>query len=368
MRGQQHSAWPSSLQELLLRAALLHGDEARTAWNHWAAMVELDTIDWGSKRLLAATYANLVDLEIEHPFMHDMKEYKQKTWLETQLLFHQTEPAIRALEDAGIPTMLTKGAALVLRHYRDYGLRPMADFDVVVPTEQAGDAMATLEANGFQLMPEHAQLDDLKRLHAATFVTDIGRQLDLHRHVIGGCPDDGPFWNNAVPVVLGDTNTMTLSPTELLLHVCVHGVRANPVPPIRWVVDSAVIIRGGEVNWDRLVRASRKFRFSHRMRAALVYLDRFDVGVPALTIERLSEGDRVGLERREFERITRSRSKSVGTQLAAAWLGFERFVSTERGLRRIVYLPEYLRSMWGIESTWKLPFMAAKKVTRRLVG
>jgi len=50
---------------------------------------------------------------------------------------------------AGIQTILLKGAALILLHYKDPGLRPMVDFDILVPAGKAAAAIKVLTELGW---------------------------------------------------------------------------------------------------------------------------------------------------------------------------------------------------------------------------
>ena len=360
------SCWPDQQQELLLRATVLDGEKALTAWKQWTDEVDFEDLDPGSIRLLPETYTNLVKLGASHEYMARMKGTKRKTWLENQLLFRQAEKALLILEEMGISTMIAKGPALVLCHYKHHARRPMADFDIVVRRDRAEEAIDALGSNGFKLMDERWQGGAIERLHAVTYVNDRGRQFDLHWRVIGGCTDDSPFWDNAVPVSVNKTSTLAPSPTDQLLHVCIHGVRPNDVPPIRWVVDAAVILGTAQIDWDRLAKVATVRRFGYRMRAAFNYLRRFDIHEPADATEKLWRRELFGLEKLEFDRITRVRRKSVRTQYAYVWLGYNRFAGSETGLSRIRKLPDYLKLMWNVKSSWLLPGVAVGKTMRRL--
>jgi len=57
--------------------------------------------------------------------------------------------------------MVTKGPALVLRHYLDYGRRPMADFDIVIKKEGVEEAVKALHENGFRLKDQRPALPRL---------------------------------------------------------------------------------------------------------------------------------------------------------------------------------------------------------------
>jgi len=66
-------------------------------------------------------------LGVKDPLMVKLKEFYQLTWCENQILFHNMAGLLDRLHNAGIQTMILKGAALLLLYYKDYGLRPMLD-------------------------------------------------------------------------------------------------------------------------------------------------------------------------------------------------------------------------------------------------
>jgi hypothetical protein len=168
-------------------------------------------------------------------------------------------------------------------------------------------------------------------------------------------------------VFINETKTLAPAATDLLLHICVHGLRPNPVPPLRWVVDANIIFKEATVDWDRLVRMAERLRFSYRMREALRYLTRFDFDIPDEIFDRLSTGDPFGYQRLEFARMTRLRKKSIVTELATNWLAFRRYADTDEGRPQPTRLPYFLRHRWNIEETWKLPVVAVQKTLARLI-
>lgn len=356
------TCWPDRLQEILLRATILRGEEAVSAWEAWAAETDIDTVDEGSARLLPETYTNLKSFGVDHESFGVIRGIKRRTWLQNQLLFHQATAAIEILHDRGIETMVTKGPALVLRHYHDLGRRPMADFDIVVHKEDGKRAVEALVENGYRLTET---AENLQLVHAASYVNETGRQFDLHWQVLPGCTDSRPFWDLATPVSLDETNTLAPSSTDLLFHVCIHGLRLNQVAPLRWVVDATMIIRSADIDWDRLVDLSKRYWLGYRMREALRYLRQFDVEVPEIVLASLSKGSVFGLQKSEFELITGRRPKSRSTQIAVLWLGFKRYAGREPGLD-LSKLPDYLKRAWGIKNFWSLPWAVIRKSARRL--
>ena len=78
------NCWPTENQELLLRACLMNGHEALTAWQQWRVVFESEAIDEGSRRLLPLLYRNLKNQKITDPFISMLKEEYFHTWSENQ--------------------------------------------------------------------------------------------------------------------------------------------------------------------------------------------------------------------------------------------------------------------------------------------
>lgn len=236
---------PTPDQELLLHACLLKGAAAVRAFDLWRARTDIDRLDHGSYRLLPLLYANLRDLGSKDPLTEKLKGVYRRTWYTNQLLFHRAAALIQALEEAGLETLLFKGGALIPLHYKDLGLRPMGDFDVLVPTERATEAATVLQRNGWR----PRLLFETQRLSrdCAGFVSGSGQEVDLHWHLLEECCYEGadqPFWDNAVPLSLNGIPTRALGAADHLFYVCVHGSRWKDVPPVRWVPDALAILGG----------------------------------------------------------------------------------------------------------------------------
>src|SRR5947209_4246668 len=96
------NCWPTKVQELLLRACLLSGDEAVTAWRHWQAAVDTNSIDQGSQRMLSLLYKNLQDQGVPTSSLVGEKERYFQVWSENKFSFHCSASLIGELNRAGI--------------------------------------------------------------------------------------------------------------------------------------------------------------------------------------------------------------------------------------------------------------------------
>ena len=222
MNQEQGYFWPTPEQELLLKAALLRGKEAITAWKDWGAVIQFDLLDNGSQRLLPLLYKNLVDHGIQHPAIHVYKGFYRMTWYKNRLLCRRITGVLSLLKNHGIQSMLLKGAALALLYYKDWALRPMNDFDLLVPEEDALKAVDLLCRSGWAPASALPGKSDLQTIHACTLIDTAGIELDLHwriMHETGLTEVDDSFRSSASQIDFIGVKTCTLSHTDQLFHV-----------------------------------------------------------------------------------------------------------------------------------------------------
>ena len=94
------------------------------------------------------------------------------------------------------------------------------------------------------------------------------------------------------------------------------GSGTTSCPPLRWIADAHVVITssGSELDWDRLLRLSTRYRLAAYTSAALAYLDRlFPTIVPPPVLAAARALPVTRQERREFERSTRSSPLALRT-------------------------------------------------------
>ena len=136
-------------QAALIRAALFDGEDALAAWREWRAVADLDDLDAASDRLLPLLYRNLVRFGVDDPWLGRLRGIYRFHWVRNQVLKQSGASALVTLAEAGIDTVVLKGAALGELHYRGVGLRPMNDVDILVPRARALDAMNALQEAGY---------------------------------------------------------------------------------------------------------------------------------------------------------------------------------------------------------------------------
>lgn len=281
---------PSESQELLLRAALLEGEQAIDAWRRWKEMDAVGTTDQDSGRLFPLVCRSLLAVGVEDPDTPTLKGAYRHQWLANTYRLERAAHALTALSGAGIVTMVLKGAALVERHYRDVGARLMYDVDVLVRPDMAHAAAAELERSGWEQDPA-VDLDDLMPVVQGTrFVDAGGVAIDLHWHAMWSPAPEDDFWDAAEPASVGGVPTLRLCPADQFLHVCVHGVWSEG-ERVRWVADALTVLRTTPgMDWERVVRGARARALTLPLLDALDYLrEVFDAPIPPDVFHSLRE-------------------------------------------------------------------------------
>jgi hypothetical protein len=374
---QGNTCWPSPEQELLLRAALLRGSAALDAWDAWRARVEISRLDEGSQRLLPLLWKNLENqgVDPDHPLFKPLRRSYRLTWGKNKVLFHTLTEQLRALHEAGFPTLLLKGAALTIRYFKDYGLRPMGDFDILVPEAQVEEAVRFLHSIGWLAMsyaPETFTQQYRLVAHAQAFENAAGWNFDLHWHVLDECCQphaDDDFWNGAERIDLDGVPTAVLNPADQMLHVCVHGLRWDHVPPLRWVADAMTVLHAARqsLDWDRLTRQTASRRLILPVWAALNYLRTvLEAPVPPAVLERLGNLATSRLERFEFSYRTLCHPQRVLGYLPLLWCKHSRMAGHIGLPAKLWQFIPFLQHILGAQHLRQLPRFLLSLGVRRV--
>jgi hypothetical protein len=365
--------WPSPLQEGMLRAALLPGDDARATWERLRTTLDLDDI-WDPElhRLLPLVHQSLASLGVDDPDLPRLRGLARHTWYENQLRLRGIAPVIARLEAAGIPTLLLKGLPLAIGYYKNLALRPMQDVDVLIPTIYRDHALDLMAADGWPMRRRHLKLYD-----ALGLVHPDGRALDLHWHL--GMPfilpgseaeSEDDFWSAALPLDVGGVATRMLCPADMLLHVCVHGAWSGSSATVRWIADAMTVIReaGDRIDWERFVEQVARRRLMLLVAEPLRYLvDVLDAPIPGEVLTRIR-----GMPTTRRERLCHARSTRdlLGPELIgqlpltmAKWAYARGKWNRAEAMWRF---PFFLQDQWALDSLAEVPSEAVRKVARRL--
>ncbi|HEX7588031.1 MAG TPA: nucleotidyltransferase family protein, partial [Anaerolineae bacterium] len=355
-------SWPTPQQQTLLRAALLRGDDALCAWEDWKANSNIDNVDRGSFRLLPLLYHNLASLQNADALMPKLKGIYRQTWYKNQLLFREIAQVLNAFQLAGIETLVLKGAALNVLYYKDVGLRPMQDFDLLIRLKDKDKALQLMSTLRWEL--------NVKAPHGWSFKNGAGYEVDLHWHALAQCckeHDDDDFWTGSVPAQVAGVPTRALNPTDQLLHVCVHGVTWNEVPPVRWIADASMILRADPIDWSRLIAQAQKRELILTLRESLNYLRKLvDAPVPAPILQAL---DALSVSRSEqWDYAAKICRPEEWTPFYAFWTYYREYLRSVEGkniFHKVFGFPGFLQYLWKLNHLWQVPIYALMGAVKR---
>lgn len=366
---------PSTTQTWLLKAALMPGAGALDAWQQWKSSTNFEHEEFagGAFRLLPLVYCNLQRQSFADELMPRLKGIYRQNWYKNRVRFHQMGQLVQHLTEEQIPTLLLKGAALLLRHYQDYGARVMRDFDLLVPPDRTLKAVELLRKLGW--IPLHTSYERFKpsllaTRHACSFVhAGTGGEFDLHWHTLFQLPrddDHASFWQGAQPIEFAGVSSLTLNPADQLLHLLAHGVRWGKPAPVYWVADACTVLQTTpDLDWQRFVKQAENYRLTLLVREALGYLiHNFGVGVPLHVGQQLQTSPISTFEQQEFALLT-SPPSWLG-ELPFLWFRYRRLFPEDLIWLRPLYFTRYVQRSFDFDHYWQIFPMIGQKGSRRL--
>jgi len=315
---------------------------------------------------------NLAKSGIEDARLSNAVDHRMTTWARNHILFHEAGAALSALHAAELPTAILKGAALARLCYDDPGLRPMNDVDVLVPESKAARAIDALQSAGWSAdFPNPHALVAFN--HSVGFTNVSGGRCDLHWRVLDVGRQDvsgEDWWLTASAFELAGVTTSTLSPADHLLHVCVHGAKWQDKPPLRWVIDAAVIVRRWpDLDWSRLVTHARQLRLTLAMADTLAWVaELLPREIPLSVVRDLRSSPATAAERRHYRFSTGSRQTLRGIARIAYWHDRWKLARRQTGRGRSKMFAAYLQAVLGTASPWQLPLAAAARLSRAMAS
>ncbi len=365
---------PTASEHHLLRAALLaDADQVQASLRAWESVVDLDAIGRGPFRLFPLLHRNLSRHGIASALSPRLKGIYRKTWLHNQIIVEHGLAGLRILRRADIPVLLLKGAALVASTYEESALRPMDDFDLLVPREHFRRAVDLLEADGWQLTPPVPDRESYFAFrHAVGFARDTGSNLDLHWSAIRDCFDEEgerEFWSGSIPARLSGEDVRVLAPPDQILQICAHACIRNQVSPIRWVADAVFVLsRAGDMfDWDRLVKLARVRGLSYTIRVCLEYLrDGLGADIPVQVLHALRRDSKMS-SRIAFAMRHRG-GVATYAYLGTLWMRLAFLGKLAEAPGRLRLLPRYVHFYFGVDQARSLPLYLAKRFVRHVIG
>lgn len=272
---------PTPLQQLLLDACLAPDEAARAAWQAWRTQADIERLDEESFRHLPLAYHRMRDLAPADRPLEIARGVYRRSWYQNNLLLRELEGILDLLAGHAIDALLLKGAAMAVRYYPSPATRPLGDLDLLVRHRDAARAAGVLARAGW-IPTRKAPVDELTSFAHGIAMRRGPASLDLHWNALWAkrTPDaDLPFWEAAEPVDFRGRRVLALTPSDELVHACMHGARRSqnayswqPLPLVRWATDAAQLLRRRSVDWARIAATAERYHARLQLLDAFRYL------------------------------------------------------------------------------------------------
>lgn len=174
------------------------------------------------KNLTSSKNASKVPVEV----ISRLKQAYYKILGSNVLLIEKFRTIHKWFSDEGIEVIALKGIHLADAVYKDVGLRPMCDIDLLVHKEDAEKCRKLLIEQGFtENGARKSGFIHKTEKHLFPLVEDGVRveiHVKLHNEQYGYTINTDDFWKNSCIISLHGLQVRTLSTNDLLLHLCIH--------------------------------------------------------------------------------------------------------------------------------------------------
>jgi hypothetical protein len=166
-------------------------------------------------------------LSIPEDFKHHLRTAILKNSARNMYFLHEAGQVLDALNEADIPTIALKGIYLIENIYQDVGTRYLSDLDLMIKKGDIPAALEICQSLGYTPTTYFDNTDpNLDIKHVPPLKKVDGPYLELHWTILEeGEPftiDASGLWQRAIKTKISGVEAFTLSPEDLLLHLCLH--------------------------------------------------------------------------------------------------------------------------------------------------
>lgn len=230
-------------------------------------------------------------------------------------MLHSLEMIAAAFNREKIEIIVFKGLALAQSVYKDVGMRPMGDIDLLVRKEDLAKADRTLRSHGFK--PEF-EIRDFSAVATGQYRNSIVYRsegvspvsLHVHWHIVNFSPfqlnvmkriDMNRLWDESISMNLDNAHIRTFSLHHNIIYLCMHALNHSFHPLVRLCdINEVLRSKGEEIDWEMLVKDASAFNLSKSVYYTLYLVSGiFNADIPEEVLRRLRPR-RIGLIERTF--------------------------------------------------------------------
>jgi hypothetical protein len=200
------------------------------------------------------------------PIAAQLDQYFRANAFRNLLLSTEMLKLLEMFATNDIRAVAFKGPLLAVLAYGSISLREFIDLDILIVKEDVARARELLSRRGYHPHVLMSETQEQAGLHSGcerVFVrADRAVALDLHwNFAVKGfsfSPDLAGIWTRLQPVHFAGRTILTLSRSDLLLLLCVHGAK-HRWKRLEWIVSVAELLRRSpQMDWQTILRQARR--------------------------------------------------------------------------------------------------------------
>ena len=232
-------------------------------------------------------YKNLKDIDVIAKIPEDslvtLKQFYHYTVAGNIRLYNKLENILKMLNSSGIKVILLKGAVLAETVYKNIGLRPMRDIDIMVNFDDIENSSATsVMRMGKELIrfkeEKIAQVELVQKIDIENPWLDVHYASLRGRDGIINAFNIKELHEDAAPLNICNMNILQPCPEHQLLNLVIHG---DYFEKLIWLCDIAELVRcyEGIMDWQKVIREAEQIGYRNLFFFQL-YSARIILGAP----------------------------------------------------------------------------------------
>jgi Uncharacterised nucleotidyltransferase len=247
---------------------------------NWQTLVQLAVNHRVFPLLFSILNDHAADL-IPADLMAQLRELYNQNALKTIALTGELFRILESLDAHQIAAIAFKGPILSMLAYGSLSARSAGDLDILVQPQDFLKPKVVLQSQGYtaKLLPILSQKQEQEFFWWLGEYLMVNEENHIHLDIHGRCvagdgfafyTDLSRFWQRLEPVSIVGRSIQTLKKEDLLLYLCISGIK-DGWPQLKGVCDlSALIHRHPDLDWDMILRESSDLKLNRMLRIGLL--------------------------------------------------------------------------------------------------